>query len=249
MIVKKQTEEDKLREIGKIVAEVREAILKAAKAGVTTKALDELGGTILSKYGAKSAPIKDYDFPGYTCLSVNQVAAHGIPGGYVLKDGDMFNVDVSAELGGYYADTGKSIVIGLVEQEDDVRLRLCKIAESALYEGIAAARPDNRINDIGSAIFKEAKKHGFTVIMNLTGHGIGRHLHEAPQAISNYYCESENQRIKKGHVLAIETFISNGSNMVREESDGWTLKTIGGGLVAQFEHTVIVTDENAIIIT
>ncbi len=249
MIVKTTAEREALERIGRIVAEVRDTMAKEVKAGVTTKELDEIGGAILKKYGAVSAPMKDYDFPGFTCISVNQTAAHGIPNKYKIKHGDMINIDVSAALNGFYADTGMSVVVGDASLDHQIKVALCQTAYSSLFEGIAAAVPGNRIYDIGKAIHNNAKENGFTVIMNLTGHGIGRALHEMPQAISNYFCKSENETIEVGHVLAIETFISNSSNMVREMTDGWGLKTVDGGLVAQFEHTIIVQNEGPIIIT
>ena len=249
MIVKSEDEKIALEKIGRIVAQVRDEMIAQVREGVTTKKLDELGGAILEKYGAHSAPMRDYDFPGFTCISVNQTAAHGIPDDYILKKGDMVNIDVSAELNGFYADTGKSTVVGESVDNGEIKVALCSTAFQSLMEGIAAARPGNRIYDIGRAIQSKAKESGFTVIMNLTGHGIGRSLHESPQAISNYFCKSENERIEVGHVLAIETFISDKSNMVREMSDGWGLKTVDDGLVAQYEHTIIVQVDEPIIIT
>lgn len=249
MIVKTKAEKDALEFVGKVVAEVRDIMVSSVRVGMTTKELDEIGGLILKKYGAKSAPIIDYNFPGYTCISVNQTVAHGIPDHYKFEEGDMVNIDVSAVIDGFYADTGKSIIVGEKTEHHSLKMALCHVAYDALIAGIAAAKLGNQINDIGTSIFETAKANGFTVIMNLTGHGIGKALHEKPRAISNYYCKSENDKIELGQVLAIETFISNSSNMVRESSDGWALKTTDGGLVAQFEHTIIVQEEGPIIIT
>ncbi|MBF4694797.1 type I methionyl aminopeptidase [Fusibacter ferrireducens] len=249
MIVKTQAERDALECIGRIVSKTRDAMVSSVRVGMTTRELDEIGGRILEKYGAKSAPMIDYHFPGYTCISVNQTVAHGIPDDYKIKSGDLINVDVSAVLDGFYADTGKSIVVGDPIASHTVKQNLCRVAYEAMIAGISAAKLGNQINDIGISIFETAKKNGYTVIMNLTGHGIGRALHETPQAISNYYCRSENDKIELGQVLAIETFISNGSNMVRDSSNGWALKTIDGGFVAQFEHTIIVQEDGPAIIT
>ncbi len=249
MIVKTKMEQDALMYVGKIVAEARDVMVASARVGITTKELDEIGGSILKKYGAKSAPITDYNFPGYTCISVNQTAAHGIPDQYKLKKGDMVNFDVSAVYNGFYADTGKSIVVGEKNESQSLKETLCCVAYEALFAGISEAKPGHRINDIGKVIFETASARGLKVIMNLTGHGIGKALHENPQAISNYYSKSEDEKIELGQVLAIETFISNNSNMVRESSDGWALKTTDGGLVAQFEHTIIVQKDGPIITT
>lgn len=235
-----------LKKIGKIVAHAREKMIQSVKPGMTTKELDRIGEKVLSKYGAKSAPKCEYDFPGTTCISINDEVAHGIPGARVIHAGDLINIDVSAELDGYFADTGASITVG---SSTSLKHHLCDCALEALSQGIGKARAGNRINQIGSAIYHEAQKNKFTVIRNLTGHGIGRKLHEYPQYIPNYDDFRANQILTDGLVLAVETFISSGAQFVVDSGDGWTLKTPDNSLVAQYEHTIVVTHEEPIILT
>ena len=235
-----------LIKIGKIVAIAREEMLKSMKPGMTTKELDRIGQRVLAGYGARSAPRYQYKFPGYTCISVNDEAAHGIPGHRVLRPGDSINIDVSAELNGYFADTGATVILN---DQDELKNKLCVCSKNALYKGIDNARTGAKLNQIGKAIYNEAKNSGFTVIRNLTGHGIGRKLHEEPTHILNYFDERDNQILTTGLVLAIETFISTGAEFVIQDKSGWTLKTPDRSLVAQFEHTVVVTDNEPIILT
>lgn len=235
-----------LQNIGKIVGTVREAMIKAIRPGISTKELDELAGQKLADFGARSAPKYEYYFPGHTCISVNDEAAHGIPGRRKLKEGDTVNIDVSAERGGYFADTGASVVVGSAEE---IKHKLCECSRNALFKAIQQAKAGAKINRIGKAIASESYNSGFKVIKNLTGHGIGRRLHEEPLNILNYFERWDNQILNAGLVLAIETFVSTGAEYVREEADGWTLKTPDKSLVAQFEHTIVVTEGEPIILT
>lgn len=235
-----------LKKIGKIVALAREEMLKKIKPGITTLELDLIGKKILDLHKATSAPKKDYDFPGYTCISINNEIAHGIPGNRVIKEGDIVNVDISAELNGYYADTGASIV---VDSNSEIKNNLCKCAEKALYKAINKAIEGARLNEIGKEIESEVNKAGFKVVKNLSGHGIGRKLHEEPNFILNYYDKKYNQRLNSGLVLAIETFVTNGAEYVKENKNKWTFETIDNSIGAQFEHTIIVTKDKAIILT
>ncbi len=235
-----------LVKIGKIVSIAREEMIKCVKIGMTTKELDIIGRKVLTSFGARSAPKYEYKFPGYTCISVNHEAAHGIPGSRILKQGDSVNIDVSAELNGYFADTGATVVLS---DQEKLKKLLCECSKNALFKGIGKARAGVRINQIGKAIYNESKSSGFTVIKNLTGHGIGRRLHEEPAHILNYFDVRDNKILTRGLVLAIESFVSTGAEFVIKDKNGWTLKTPDRSLVAQFEHTVVVTDGNPIILT
>ncbi|GIO09457.1 methionine aminopeptidase [Brevibacillus reuszeri] len=235
-----------LKRIGRIVAEAREAMLKAVRAGITTKELDQIGKQILEQHGAKSAPRKEYNFPGYTCISVNHVVAHGIPDGTVLKEGDVINIDVSAELDGYYADTGASIVVGA---GDERKQSLCKVAEDSLYKALESAKAGSKMSQIGRIVHNEARKSGFTVVKNLTGHGIGKSLHEAPDHILNYYDKTDKRLLTEGMVLAVETFISTRAEYVTDGRDGWAFITPDKSYVAQYEHTIVITKDKPIILT
>ena len=246
MIVQTNEELEALKKIGKIVAEVREAMKAATKPGMTTKEIDELGGKLLTEKGAISGPMGEYDFPGYTCISVNEEVAHGIPGSRVIKEGDLVNIDVSASYNGYFADTGISFVVGEGYEEKE---KLCAVAESAFNRAMLKVKAGARLNQIGKAVAREAKDNGLHVIMNLTGHGIGKSLHEAPQHVLNYYDAWDPTILKEGMVLAVEPFISQKAEHIVESGDGWTFVTPDKSLVAQIEHTIIVTKDAPILLT
>ncbi|NPC91820.1 type I methionyl aminopeptidase [Bacillus sp. WMMC1349] len=247
MIVTNDQELEGLKTIGRIVALAREEMKKQATPGMSTKELDLIGKQVLESHGATSAPEKEYDFPGTTCISVNEEVAHGIPSNSsILHEGDLINIDISAELGGFYSDTGISFIVG---QGDDTLHKLCQSAESAFQKGLLQARAGKKQNQIGRAVFNEAKANGFTVIKNLTGHGIGKSLHEAPNHILNYYDPFDDALFKNGTVIALEPFISTKAEHIIEAGDGWTFKTPDGSFVAQIEHTIVITKDKPIILT
>ncbi|MFC5558840.1 type I methionyl aminopeptidase [Ureibacillus thermophilus] len=246
MIVKTQEELEALKKIGRICAEIRDAMKAATKPGITTKELDEIAGRMFKEAGALSAPKGEYDFPGYTCISVNHEVAHGIPGNKVIKEGDLVNIDVSGSLNGYFADTGISFVVGEGYEEKE---KLCRVAKSAFDRAMTKVKAGSRLNQIGKAVEREAKENGLKVIMNLTGHGVGRSLHEDPQHILNYYDAWDKTIMKEGMVLAVEPFISERADHIIESGDGWTFITPDKSLVAQIEHTIVVTKDKPIILT
>jgi methionyl aminopeptidase len=246
MIITSDKELVALKHIGQIVARVRDEMIEHIVPGITTGELDRIGETLLRTLGARSAPQVMYRFPGATCISMNDEAAHGIPGQKPISEGDLVNVDVSAEYGGYYADTGATV---LVNPGSEMKEHLVRCSRSALEKAILTARNGGQLSMIGKAIEKEARKHGFTVIKNLCGHGIGRSLHEPPHEILNYYNPFIKESLVEGMVLAIETFVSSGAEYVFQQPDGWTLKTPNGCLVAQFEHTVVITNGKPIVLT
>lgn len=218
-----------------------------AKPGISTKQLDEYGAELLTQMGAKSAPKLTYGFPGYTCISVNEVAAHGIPSAdKILQEGDLVNIDVSAELNGYWADNGGSFVLG---KDLHGHGKLVAASKEILRKAISNIKGGVKISDIGRLIETEAKKAGYTVIKNLTGHGVGRSLHEEPHEIANYCDRYNTTRFKKNSVVAIETFISTKSTIAETQADGWTLSGNKGGYVAQHEHTIMVTGGQPEILT
>jgi methionyl aminopeptidase len=218
-----------------------------AKPGISTKELDEYGGELLTQMGAHSAPKLTYNFPGYTCISVNEEAAHGVPSAdKILKEGDLVNIDVSAELNGYWADNGGSFVLG---EDIHGHGKLVEASKEILKKAISNIKGGVRISEIGRLIETEAKKAGYTVIKNLTGHGVGRSLHEEPHEIANYCDRYNTTRFKKNSVVAIETFISTRSTIADTQADGWTLSGNKGGFVAQHEHTIMVTGGQPEILT
>ncbi|HRQ22951.1 MAG TPA: type I methionyl aminopeptidase [Anaerolineales bacterium] len=235
-----------LKAIGRIVALTLKKMMKHAKPGMTTAELDDIGAEFLKKEGATSAPQAMYKFPGATCISVSPVIAHGIPGSYVLQEGDLINIDVSAELDGYFGDTGASMVVAKRIPEIE---KLFEAAKSALNKALHAAKAGEPLNGIGKTIQEEARRKGYNVIYDLTGHGIGKSLHEEPSAIYNFDKPDDRRILKEGWVLAIEPFLTPGRGRVVEEKDRWSLRTVDRAIAAQFEHTVIVTKNEPIILT
>ncbi len=246
MTVESQHDIDGILRAGRVVARVRDAMLGAVEPGMTTAELDRLGGELLDRFEAKSAPRVTYDFPGATCISVNEEAAHGVPGDRVVRPGDIVNVDVSAELDGYFADTGGTTIVPPVTR---LKARLCHATRMALKNALAEVRAGAAINRIGRAIQRTAKSHGFKTIRNLAGHGIGRALHEEPEGIVSYFDRRDTRRLQSGQVIAIEPFLSTRSTHVGEAADGWTLVGHPANLSAQYEHTVIVTRGAPIVAT
>jgi methionyl aminopeptidase len=246
MTVEHERDVAALQHVGRIVATTLQNMLKAAEAGMTTAELDAIGRRLLGEQGARSAPELMYSFPGATCISINEEAAHGIPGSRVIEPGDVVNVDVSAEFDGYFADTGGTTVIG---PASPLKLRLCHAARTALETALLQVRAGNRISAVGRAVQQVAKTHRFKVIRNLAGHGVGRSLHEAPEHILGYYDPKDLRVFEEGMVVAVEPFLSTHSTVVTEAADGWTLIGAQDNLSAQFEHTVIVTRGRPIVVT
>jgi methionyl aminopeptidase len=246
MTIETQDDVAALKRIGRIVSFVLQEMLDAAEPGMTTRDLDAIGAKLLQQHGARSAPELTYSFPGATCISINEEAAHGIPGARVIKAGDVLNVDVSAELEGYFADTGGTRVVPPTNPQ---KTRLCQATRIALDEAMKQARAGQPLNGIGAAIQRTAKTYGFRVIENLGSHGVGRSLHEAPEHIPGYFDPSDERVLKEGMVITIEPFLSTKSRTVTERSDGWTLVGAPGNLSAQYEHTMIITKGLPIVVT
>lgn len=246
MTIESQSDIIALQRIGRIVSIVLHRMLDAIEPGMTTAELDAIGARLLAEFGARSAPQLVYDFPGATCISVNEQAAHGVPGGRIIKAGDMVNVDVSAELDGYFADTGGTKV---VPPSSPIKTRLCHATRTALSEAIKVARAGQPLNRIGRAIEQIANTHRLRIIENLCGHGVGRAIHEEPEHIAGFYNPRDQRVLKEGMVIAIEPFLSTKSRTVTEADDGWTLVGMPGNLSAQFEHTMIITRGEPIVVT
>jgi methionyl aminopeptidase len=237
---------DGLTRVGRAVADARDAMLDAVVPGVTTGELDALGREVLRRHGARSAPRLAYRFPGWTCISVNDEAAHGVPSlQRHLTSGDLVNVDVSAELDGYWADTGASTPVGRV---DPRCARLLEATCRAQRDAMAAARAGQPLHGIGRAVERRARRSGFTVVADLCGHGVGRHIHEEP-SVPSIEDRRDPTILWEGLVLAIEPFLSTGADRVVEDDDGWTLRTPDGSRTAQFEHTVVVTEGAPLVLT
>lgn len=246
MTIETQDDIIALERIGKVVASVLQRMLDAVEPGMSTRELDALGERWLAEAGARSAPRLTYDFPGATCISINEEAAHGIPGDRIIRAGDVVNVDVSAELDGYFADTGGTIV---VPPTTPLKTRLCHATRTALANALGTASAGQPINRIGAAIQRTAKRYGLKIIENLASHGVGRALHEEPTSIASYFDPSDTRILQEGMVITIEPFLSTKSRRVTEADDGWTLLGAPGNLSAQYEHTLIITKGAPIVVT
>ncbi len=248
MIIKTEEELQGMKRVSEAVALTLQKMRAYTQIGMSTKDIDEYGRHLLEALGARSAPFETYGFPGYNCISVNQEFAHGIPSEKVnLKNGDIINIDVSAELDGFWSDNGCSFVVG----EDIQGLQhLIATSKEILLDAIAKISGGVRIADIGKLIETKAKKAGYTVIRDLGGHGVGRSLHEEPDAIMNYYDRhDQSRRFRKDSTVAIETFISTKSAFIETVPDGWAFIGNKGGFVAQHEHTILITSGKPIILT
>ena len=247
MTITHQDELEALRKIGRVVANTMQAMAAAMEPGMTTQELDEIGRELLEREGAVSAPRATYDFPGTTCISVNEEIAHGVPGPRKLRQGDLVNIDVSASRDGYFADTGASFTLGAVAPELQ---RLCRDGRRAMEIGIAQVGHGKPLAGIGNAVGAFAAKHGYTLIRNLASHGIGRALHEAPSEIATWPNRRDKRKMHDGLLLTVEPFLSSGGAWAVEGGhDDWTLHSSPPAPVVQYEHTVVATKRGPIILT
>ena len=235
-----------LKAIGRICAVVLQKMMQAVRPGITTGELDDIGRGLLEFEGARSAPEVTYQFPGATCISISPIIAHGIPGDYALHEGELIHIDVSAERDGYFADTVASLWVS--KRTPEIH-KLLEATKSTLNKALTVARAGRPLNEIGKTVQREAKKRGYNVIYELTGHGIGRSLHEEPGEILNFYNPRDHRILKDGLVIAIEPFLTTGRGRIKEGNDGWSLRTADNAIAAQFEHTIIVTKSEPIILT
>jgi methionyl aminopeptidase len=241
------TEEElkRLREVGQIVGLALKELSAHVKPGVTTAQLDQLAAQILERNRARSAPIFVYDFPGSICISVNDEIVHGVPGPREILEGDLVKLDLTAEKNGYMGDAAISVLVP--PAIDDVR-RLARCAERAFGKAAKVAKAGRRISDIGRAVEDEVQRSGFSVIRDLCGHGIGRTIHEAPSVL-NYFDPQETGRLTEGLVITIEPIIAAGRGDGVMEKDGWTVRTRDRSLAAHFEHTLVITRDEPILLT
>ncbi|MDZ7826013.1 MAG: type I methionyl aminopeptidase [Gammaproteobacteria bacterium] len=246
MRIQSERDIEGLRAAGRAVARTLAEMLEAAEPGMSTATLDAIGASALARQGARSAPRSVYDFPGETCISINEEAAHGVPGERILAPGDVLNVDVSAVLDGYFGDTGATIV---VPPSDAAKDRLCAAARGALDAAMDRARAGARLNVIGRTIETVAREAGFTTLRDLGSHGVGRSLHEDPRFIPNFHDPLDMRRLRDGMVITIEPFVSTRTSGCTTARDGWTLLSGRGNLSAQCEHTLVIRDGAPLVMT
>ena len=246
MIVETDDEFEALRAIGRICADTLQAMRLALEPGMTTQELDDIGRRLLDQAGAVSAPEGCYNFPGATCISVNEEAAHGIPGPRVIMAGDLVNIDVSASKDGFFADCGASQLLGKGHPMVEA---LVKDGKRAMNIGLKEVMADAPLANIGRAVGAFAKSKGYTLVENLCSHGIGRSLHEEPTEIPTWPVKRDRRIIKQGLVLTVEPFLSLGATWADTREDDWTLYGDPEAPVVQFEHTVVAGKNGPIILT
>lgn len=246
MIKLKTIEEIKrIKESCKLLARTHNELGKLVQEGITTKELDKFAYDYITKNGGKPAFLNYMGYPATLCTSVNDVVIHGIPGDEKLKQGDVVSLDLGINLKGYFSDSAVTYIVGNGSKEAE---KLVSVTRECLFLGIEQAKNGNRIHDISSAVYKHAKLHGYGVVKDFCGHGVGFSPHEPPQ-VPNYIGAGPNPRIKPGMILAVEPMINAGSDDVKILADGWTVKTIDKKISAHWEHTIAVFDDHTEILT
>lgn len=230
---------------GKVTRAVLEAMKAAVRVGISTRELDEVGASTMRSLGGRSAPKLVYGFPGQNCISVNEEIVHGVPGERRLKDGDLVKLDVTVEVRGYMADACETVGVGSIKQESK---RLMECATRAFWSGMSAVRPGARAFDIGREIHKTVSAAGYSVVNDLSGHGIGRTIHERP-SIPNEFDRRCSDVLTEGLVFTIEPMIAAGRSRTVTMKDGWTVRTRDRSRAAHYEHTVLVTRDGARLLT
>ncbi len=245
IIIKSKKEIEFMKEAGKIVAETHELLKEAITPGISTLELDKIAEENIRKYNAIPS-FKGYGgFPASICASINDQVVHGIPGNQIVKEGDIISIDIGAYYKGYHADAAKTHGVGIISEENR---KLIEVTKESFYEGIKFAKLGYRLSDISHSIQAHVEKHGFSVVRDLVGHGVGTELHEDPQ-VPNYGPPGKGPRLKEGMVIAIEPMINAGHYHVKTLSDGWTIVTIDGKNSAHYEHTIAITEDEPLILT
>lgn len=245
IICKSERELSYMRDAGRVVAGAHAELAKAVDVGVPTSELDKLAEDFIVKAGARPAFKGLYGFPYTICASVNEEVVHGFPGLRKLENGDIISIDIGAEINGYFGDAAATLPVGDVSSE---ALDLLKVTEECLYKGIAQCRDGSRLSDISNAVQTHAESHGYSVVRDYVGHGIGNKPHEEPQ-VPNFGKPGRGPRLKAGMTLAIEPMINMGTYEVRTLPNNWTVVTLDAKLSAHFEHTIAVTEDEPEILT
>lgn len=236
---------ERLARVNGLVGRVLAELMVAVQPGVTTNDLDRLAERLLSEAGAAPAFKGYHGFPATICASVNEQVIHGIPSDRALREGDIIAIDMGAKMDGFYGDSAVTVGVGTIAPEAE---RLLMVTRTALDKAVAVVRPGARVHDIGAAVQQHVEAHGYSVVREFVGHGIGTSLHEEPQ-IPNYGIAGRGARLAEGMVLAIEPMVNAGKASVKVLGDGWTAVTKDGSLSAHFEHTVVVTGTGVRILT
>lgn len=245
IILKSSKEIEYMREAGKIVAYTHEVLREAIKPGVTTQELDEIAEKEIRKHHAIPAFKGYHGFPASICASINEEVVHGIPGLKTLRNGDIISIDIGAVYNGYYGDAAQTHPVGEVTEG---ALKLIEVTKESFYEGLKFCREGSRLSDISHAVQSHVERHGFSVVRDFVGHGIGQNMHEDPQ-IPNFGNPGKGPRLTEGMVLAIEPMVNMGTYKVKTLLDNWTVVTLDNKMSAHYEHTVAITKDDPIILT
>jgi methionyl aminopeptidase len=245
IVCRSQAEIAKLRRVNQLVGRILAELRQMVRPGVTTTEIDALAEQRVREAGAEPAFKGYHGYPATVCSSVNEQVVHGIPSARALNEGDVVSIDMGARLDGFFGDSAVTVPVGQVSESAAALLR---VTEEALFHGIEAVKPGARVSDIGAAVQQHVEAHGFSVVREFVGHGLGTALHEEPQ-IANYGPGGRGPRLSEGMVLAIEPMVNAGQPAVKVLADGWTAVTRDGSLSAHFEHTVVVTGEGCEILT
>jgi methionyl aminopeptidase len=236
---------NKMRKAGKVVAEMHEATRNAIRPGVTTMKLNEIAAEVIAKRGARSNFLNYHGFPAVICTSPNDMIVHGIPGSYVLREGDIISIDCGAIVEGYHGDAAYTAGVGAIS---DLAKKLIEVTERSMWAGIEQLTIGNRLHEVGRAVQHVAEDAGFSVVRDYVGHAIGTEMHESPQ-VPNYWPGTPGPTLKEGMVFAIEPMVNVGGFDTYELDDGWGIMTQDGTLSAHFEHTIAVTDNGPEVFT
>ena len=245
IFIKNNQEIDLMRKAGKIVAETLLLVEEKVRPGITTAELDRIAEEFITKHGAKPAFKGLYGFPASLCISVNEQVVHGIPGGYVLKDGDIISVDCGANINGFHGDAARTFGVGNISEEAN---KLINVTKESFFKGIEYAKVGNRLTDISHGIQSYVEASGFSVVRDFVGHGIGRVVHEDPE-VPNYGRPGRGPKLVEGMALAIEPMVNVGSYKVKTLSDDWTVVTSDGSLSAHYENTIVILPDGPEILT
>jgi len=234
-----------MERVGRVVARTLERMRAAVCPGITTAELDDVAAAFMREEGARSAPNLFYGFPGWTCISVNEEVVHGVPGSRTIAGGDLVTLDVTAELDGYVADAAVTVA---VPPAAPLALALRDCAEAAFWKAAGLVRAGAPLALVGGAVEREVRRRGFRVLRELSGHGVGRKIHEPPSVL-NYHDARVRTRLTDGLVIALEPLISANTSWTREMADGWTISSRNGSLTAHFEHTLVVQRDEPLLLT
>lgn len=245
IVIKSDNEIEYMRQAGKIVARTLDKIQEIIKPGLTTSYIDELAEKFILEQGAAPAFKGLYGFPATLCTSINEEVVHGIPGNKTLMEGDIISIDCGAVVNGFYGDAARTYPVGRISKEAE---ELIDVTQQSFFKGIEYAKIDNRLEDISHAIQSYVEGHGFSVVRDYVGHGIGRVMHEDPQ-VPNYGKKGRGVRLSKGMCLAIEPMVNIGRYQVRTLSNDWTVVTVDGSLSAHYENTIVILENGPEILT